>query len=227
MNTNLDNSINIINANLSETNTNKSYLGPASKLSKNEINFDMLRRDSKVNIMCNLNKTQLNPNINIITKNETSNDTRESKKKTNLDNTVIYNENYKSPDLSYLTNNLLSPYSYRVDPDRSHINYNNYNLLNISKLNPQLGNNRNNMTYDGILSQEYPFTISNYITESFLDENFIENHPEVINKIKEGLVYIKEEHDKLKKLKEELVKGRESKNITIISKFNLKINFFI
>lgn len=176
------------------------------RLNKNDISMDVIRKNHNLtNILnrTNNNLTYIN-NFNSNTVDYIMGD--DDKTPNKLDNTVIYNLDTKSPDMS-LANNLFSPYSYRNDTlsqDRSNINLN----LNFSKLNLSLHNKiiPEQNEYDNVAMT--PF-------DSFVDENKFDqmDKEEALSFMKEKYKKLKEEEEKFKMKNEELHKNKESKLI--------------
>jgi hypothetical protein len=103
----------------------------------------------------------------------------------NLDNTVLYNENYKSPDLSVVTtNNLFSPYSYRLE----------------EKVGTIKNFEANNNVMDSFIENKL-----NDINLNNKDECY-----EVLKRIKEKYGMLKDEQERNSKLIEEINREKES-----------------
>jgi hypothetical protein len=212
---------------------------------KNDLSYDQYRHSSNSNHNFRnvMNKTTANANLaytnnlNFLNNYSVDEIGRENKKqrKSNLDSTVIYNENYKSPEVSLINNNLFSPYSYRVDGEKvrgtgfsytgqmlanlnSRLNLNNTLTMTINNtINGDLITQPNHGNVQGGNVSSSPFTAMLSNNDSFLDlnlidENFLIEHPDVINKIKNKISQIKDEQEKLRKLNEDVFRNKESKN---------------
>jgi hypothetical protein len=101
------------------------FLGKSGFNIKNDLSCDVIKKTSNT-YMKYMNKT--NSSINDKSKIENLNNSHHSpnryiKKSSgkNLDKTVMYIDNYKSPDMSLLGGSIFSPPSYRLDHDRSNI----------------------------------------------------------------------------------------------------------
>jgi hypothetical protein len=175
-----------------------------SPQNKNDTSHDIFRNTSCNNHV--MNRTLQNPNIpfsnvqNILNNinNYSLDENLKSIKTKNHDNTVIYNENYKSPDLSTITNNhLFSPYSNRVEYERG-------NLLS----NPQSGNFNQTLNVSNLKLNDL-----NFLSIESNMEDGLENvdDQDFVKKMKIKLSQIKDEQEKLKKVGEELLKTKESK----------------
>ncbi len=101
------------------------FLGKSGFNIKNDLSCDIIKKTTNTYLKY-MNKT--NSSINDKSKIEHVNNSHHSpnrytiKKKSsgkNLDKTVMYNDNYKSPDMSLLGGNIFSPPSYRLDNDKS------------------------------------------------------------------------------------------------------------
>lgn len=131
----------------------------------------------------------------------------------NLDNTVIYNENYKSPDLSTITSNLFSPTSYRVENDKSNLNL---NLTNMNlKFGTNVNTNLNNSKFKNDES-EYLTTIDSFLEYKLGDNSTIVNNMEkeelfeITKKLKEKFNQLKDEQEKVRKHREDINKTKDS-----------------
>lgn len=187
---------------------------------KNDLSYDLYRNSSN-NFLANaLNRTHTNVNYgglnnrSIDEKDNLKNKMRmrkNSEDKGNLHNTLVYNENYKSPDLSYMTHNLLSPYSYRIDNDKSNINF---NMLNMSNLNSKLNNSnfKQNITYDNLNNDfQYLNTADSFFDNKYIDENITGDQAEIIKKLKHKMNQVREDQEKLRKINEDIMRNKESK----------------
>jgi hypothetical protein len=211
---------------------------------KNDLSYDQYRHSSNSNHNFRnvMNKTTANANLtytnnlNFLNNYSVDEIGLENKKqrKNNLDSTVIYNENYKSPEVSLINNNLFSPYSYRIDAEKvrgtgfsytgqmlanlnSRLNLNNTLTMTINNtINGDLITHSNHGNVHGGNVSSSPFTAMLSNNDSFfdfnlIDENFLMEHPDVINKIKNKISQIKEEQEKLRKLNEDVFRNKESK----------------
>ena len=217
-------------------NANNSCIIPNSNQiisNKNDLSYDMYKNNSNNYFSNVINKANTYGN-NHITNNINNYSTEQTGKEIlnkkriknnsedkNLDNTVEYNENCRSPDISYVNNNLLSPYSYRLENEKTNMNY---NMLNMTNLNTKLNNsiinfnyntNKHNLTSDNIHNFKPDF---NYLNtgDSFLDcklndEKVSIEQAEMIKKIKQKVNKINDEQERLKIMNEEIVKNQESK----------------
>lgn len=172
-----------------------------SPQNKNDISYDVLRNNQY------MNRTLNNPNMtysnvqNILNNinNYSLEDNGKHMKTKNYENTVIYNDNCKSPDMSTITNNnLFSPYSNRGEIERGG------NIFS----NPQSTNFNQTINVSNMKLNELNFLS----IDSILDENFenIEDQ-EQIKKLKIKFCQLREEQDKLKKISQEVFKNKESK----------------
>ena len=225
-----DFSINI--GSLPNSNANNSYINskPSYNLDKRDSSYDVKINNSKNAIMSIINKSQ-NNSFNNIHKILVNNSVDEVKKKeinarpeedeqTNLDNTIICVENYKSPDLSTVSNNIFSPTSYRGENEKSGYNY---NVLNLSNLNSKLNTsniNFNKTILTGDNFNEMPLNnILNNI-DSFSDMKFFEesgDYNQMVNKLKCKAAQLQEEKDRIRKLNDDIYKNRESNSLYFIN----------
>lgn len=219
-----DFSINI-ESNFNNTITNNSYL--ISKQSnikdKRESSYDLKLNSSKNTIMNIINKSQNNSfnNLNKIIVNTSSDEIKkkevksrpEEDEQTNLDNTIICVENYKSPDLSSVSNNIFSPASYRGENEKSAYNY---NVLNLSNLNSKLNTSNMNFNKTILTGDNFNEMSSNNILnniDSLTDFKLYEESGEynqMISKLKFKAAQLHEEKDRIRKLNEEIFKNRDS-----------------
>jgi hypothetical protein len=180
---------------------------------KNDLSYDIFKGSG---VYHSHNKTQAHPNIaytkmsNILNNinNYSMDEGLRSKSKQNLTNSQILNERNKSPDLSMITNNIMSPYSYRLEDKKIF----KYNLINISNI----GNKKNSEINCNILSDSF-------LDLNLYDQNYIVEHPEIILKIKNKICLLKEEQEKLKKLNDDVMRNNESEiNLTFRNKSKRK-----
>ncbi len=191
---------------------------------KNDLSYDMYRNNTN-NYFSNVINKAYTPS-QLGTTDEITNKKRNKHKSSDkiLDNTVMYDENYKSPDISSITNNLLSPCSYRVDQEKSNINY---NMLNMTNLNARLnnsivnfnpGHNKHNLTTDAghvyMYNQDYLNTVDDIFDKT--DEKFLPEQEEIVKKIKLKILQIKDEHENLRRIHEDIQREKESMYIIII-----------
>jgi hypothetical protein len=200
-------------------------------INKNDLSYDNYRNNSNHNFRNVLNKTTANANLtysnnlNFLNNYSVDEIGIENKKyRKNLESTVIYNENYKSPDMSLISNNLFSPNSYRVDGEKIRGTGFSYTGQMLANLNSRLNiNNTMNMTMNNTMSNDLTNQIPSNnlinlnLNDSFLDVNqidgnYLTEHPDLISKIKNKILLIKEEQEKLRKLNEDVYRNKESKN---------------
>jgi hypothetical protein len=139
----------------------------------------------------------------------------------NLDNTVIYNDNLKSPDLSTITSHLFSPNSNRVDILKNN-KYGNIinnltninNISNFKDLNNITSSNLNNSKFKNE-EFEHINTLESFIDIKFTDVNLTllerEEIEGIVKKLKERYNQLKYEQEKIKKQREDINKAKESK----------------
>lgn len=152
----------------------------------------------------------------------------------NLDSTVIYNDNLKSPDLSTITSHLFSPNSNRIDNMKNTNKYGNVlNNITANNIN-NLSNFRelNNLTYNNNYISNNISNLNNtskfkneefeHLTtlESFCDIKFNEVNltmlereeiEGIVKKLKERNDLLKYEQEKIKKQRDDINKAKESK----------------
>jgi hypothetical protein len=229
---------NLKNVNTNTTNSNNSYLISKSaynaNVEKRDSSYDLNVNKSKNAIMNMINKSQNNSynNIQRILVNNSLDDIKKKEKDKetpikpeeddglNLENTILCAENYKSPDLSTFSNNVFSPSSYRVEQEKSQINY---NLMNLSNLNSKLNTsnfNYNKTTFTGDNFNDLPLNNILSNIDSFSDAKFYEesgDYTQMMNKLKTKAAQLQDEQERLKKLNEEIIKNRESNLFYILN----------
>jgi hypothetical protein len=179
----------------------------------NHINSILNNMDPSNELNNNHNEILQGENINNISANYPNtirNFRNNHNNKLNIDNTVIYNDNYKSPDLSTISNNMFSPYSYRIDPEKSQLNF------NLTKLNISNNMSSSNIKMKSMKQEDLEFftNIDNFLDNKLFGENFgstKEECLEIIAKLKQKYIHMKKDEEKIKKAYEEIHKNKESK----------------